>query len=99
MSNKIESAVAPTVPTAPVRAAASARDPRAEGARGPSSADSVALTSEAQSLQALEQTVRASDGVDSAKVAEVRRLLAEGRYQADPQAIAGKLVQFEQVYP
>ncbi len=97
MSSKIDSCVNAPAAASPVRPVSRSRD--GEGAAASSSrqgsGDSVALTSDAQALQALDGRIRADSGVDSAKVAEIRRSLAEGRYVVDPEAIASKLVQFE----
>jgi flagellar biosynthesis anti-sigma factor FlgM len=57
--------------------------------------DSVELTGEARVMQELEQRVQSESGVDEAKVAEMRRILAQGLYTADPALIAGRLMQLE----
>ena len=57
--------------------------------------DSVELTGEARGMQELEQRVQSESGVDEAKVAEMRRILSQGLYTADPAAIAGRLMQLE----
>ena len=57
--------------------------------------DSVELTGEARVMQELEHRVQGESGVDEAKVAEMRRILAQGLYNADPAAIAGRLMQLE----
>ena len=46
-------------------------------------------------MQELEQRVQSESGVDEAKVAEMRRILSQGLYTADPAAIAGRLMQLE----
>lgn len=97
MSNKIDcTPVAPTAPAAPVRPVARSRtDVGAPAAETGRSSDSVALTGEARTLQKLEKSVQDSSGIDESKVAEMRRILAQGLYSADPQAIAGRLMQLE----
>lgn len=57
--------------------------------------DSVELTGEARVMHELEQRVQSESGVDEAKVAEMRRILAQGLFTADPSAIAGRLMQLE----
>lgn len=95
MSNKIDSSITAAAASAPVRAVDRSRDQAGSAAGRSGSHDKVVLTGEAQSLQALEGRIRSDSGVDSSKVAEVRKALAEGRYQADPAAIAAKLLQTE----
>ena len=53
------------------------------------------LTGEARVMQELEQRVQGESGIDEAKVAEMRRILAQGLYTADPSTIAGRLMQLE----
>lgn len=99
MSNPIHSSVGATAPTAPVRPAPGARDNRADAATAHSRReDSVVLTGEARTLQQLEQQVRGADGVDAAKVAAIKRELAEGRYEVNAQAIAVRLRQSDEIF-
>lgn len=100
MSTKIDTSVGPAAAPAPVRPVArsgGAGSPAAGAASSPpaKSADSVALTGEARVMQEFEQRVQSDTGVDEAKVAEMRRILAQGLYNADPSAIAGRLMQLE----
>lgn len=96
MSNKIDSHVGPAAPAAPLRPVSRSRDQASSVAAEPTRRDAVvALTGEAQALQKLEQAVQQDSGIDEAKVAETRRLLAQGLYSPDPQAIAGRLMQLE----
>ena len=99
MSTKIESSVAPAAAPAPVRPVVRAGDAAsakvAASTGGSHSTDSVALTSEARTMQELEQRVQGESGIDENKVAEMRRILAQGLYNADPSAIAGRLMQLE----
>ena len=44
-------------------------------------------------LQALEGQLRSGDGVDPAKVAEIRQAIAEGRLQIKPDVIADRLLE------
>lgn len=96
MGNKIEPSVGAPAAAAPVRPVLRSREQAAAVPSSPARAgDSVALTGEAQAMQQLEQRVRDESGVDDAKVAELRRILAQGLYNADPQAIAARLMQLE----
>jgi flagellar biosynthesis anti-sigma factor FlgM len=96
MSHKIDpSAIGAAGAAAPIRAVDRGRSQSTATVAKSESSDRIELTGDAQTLQALEARVRADSGVDSGKVAEVRRQLAEGRYQANPAAIAARLVQSE----
>jgi len=44
-------------------------------------------------LQALEGQLKSGDGVDPAKVAEIRQAIAEGRLQIKPDVIADRLLE------
>lgn len=95
MSKIDPSAIGAANGASPVRAVdRKAGQPHAAAARSGSS-DRVEITGDAQTLHALEARVQADSGVDSSRVAEVRRALAEGRYSANPAAIAARLVQSE----
>ena len=102
-SPKIDSAspapVGATAASTPVRPAAKvARDGAATVSVGHAAKlgqDSVELTGEARVMHELEQRVQGESGVDEAKVAELRRILAQGLYTTDPAAIAGRLMQLE----
>lgn len=96
MSNKIDSPVGPAPGPAAVRPVARSREQAAQTRTETAGRqDSVAVTGEARVLQQLEQGVQNSSGVDDTKVAEMRRILAQGLYTANPQAIAGRLMQLE----
>ena len=60
-----------------------------------SGGDTVQLTSGAQLLSRLEQTLANSPSVDAAKVAEVKAAIAEGNYEIDSGAIADAMIRFE----
>lgn len=55
-------------------------------------ADSVELTSTSLRMQALEGSLGSQPVVDSARVAEIRQAIADGRFKINPDAIADKLV-------
>lgn len=98
MSTKIDSstAVGPAAAPAPVRPVTrSPGESRPAAAPAGQSGDSLALTGEARVLLQLEKRVQQDSGVDESKVSEMRRILAQGIYSADPQAIAGRLMQLE----
>lgn len=46
-------------------------------------------------LQNILQAASTVSGIDPAKVAELQKAIASGAYQADPQAIAGKFLELE----
>lgn len=95
MSTKID-AFTGTAPALAVGAVGRPRDAAASAAQHPvREPDTLALTGEARLMQQLERQVRADSGVDERKVAEIRRLLEQDRYQADPQVIARRLLQAE----
>ncbi len=61
----------------------------------PSTADSVSLSAEAQSLGKVESAIAASPEIDSAKVDSVRSAIQSGQYQIDAEAIAEAIVSQE----
>jgi len=63
----------------------------AAGARG----DSVNLTSGAQLLSRLEESLASAPAVDSAKVAEVKSAIASGNYEIDTTSLADAILRFE----
>ncbi|WP_281783080.1 flagellar biosynthesis anti-sigma factor FlgM [Sinimarinibacterium flocculans] len=96
MSNKIESygpqAPAALRPRAPAQAAGSATSGPVGAVVPP---DSVKLTDDAVMLAELREQLASAPAMDSRRVAETRLALAEGRYDADAQRIADKLLRFE----
>lgn len=46
-------------------------------------------------LQSITQAASAVPGIDQSKVAELKQALASGTYQANPQALAQKMVELE----
>lgn len=76
-------------PAAGARKEADARSPHTPGT------DQVTLTPEARQLRTLEAQVAELPVVDTRRVEAVRSALAEGRYEIDPQRIAGKFLQLE----
>lgn len=61
-----------------------------------SAADSVRLTGEAESLQALERELGSVPaGIDLARVNALRNSIADGSYQVDPQRIATRMLELD----
>jgi negative regulator of flagellin synthesis FlgM len=67
--------------------------PPAGDAKG--SSDQVRLSPEARRLQSLQETAQTAPEVDTAKVEQVRREIAEGRYHVDPQKLASNMMALE----
>jgi negative regulator of flagellin synthesis FlgM len=59
------------------------------------SADLVDVAQTEALLQSIVQAANAVPGVDQAKVNELKQAIASGSYQANPQALAQKLVELE----
>ena len=57
--------------------------------------DSVSLTPQAQQFNKLQQKASNSTGVDSNKVDEIKKAIAEGKYEVNIQRLAEKLASFE----
>lgn len=58
-------------------------------------ADQVTLTSNARTLQKVEDRIAKAPTVDTAKVAQVKQAVSDGSYQVDSGRVADKLLQFE----
>ncbi len=64
----------------------------------PTSAPSADVVDVAQTealLQSITQAANSVPGIDQAKVAELKQAIASGTYQANPQALAQKIVELE----
>ncbi|MES2626053.1 MAG: flagellar biosynthesis anti-sigma factor FlgM [Pseudomonadota bacterium] len=57
--------------------------------------DKVSVTSEASRLKQIEEQLSNVPEVNSAKVSEIRKAIADGTFKIDPQVIAAKLIAFE----
>lgn len=57
--------------------------------------DSVSLTPQAQQLNKLQHKANNATGVDQDKVNDIKKALAEGKYEVNPQRLAQKLANFE----
>ena len=96
MSSKIDSSVGPAAAAAALRPVSRSREQVGSPAQlAGKPGESLELTGEARLMQQLEQRVQSETGIDENKVAEMRRVLASGQYSANPEAIAGRLMQFE----
>jgi negative regulator of flagellin synthesis FlgM len=78
----------PAVPSAP-----EAKTPAPDAApAGKSASDQVVLSQEAQTLGRLQAKINSSPDVDLEKVAEIRRAIAEGRFEINPERIAENML-------
>ena len=57
--------------------------------------DRVSVTDTASRLQKIEEQLSAMPDINHAKVAEIKKAIADGTFTMDPKAIADKLVDFE----
>ena len=62
------------------------------------SADSVNLSSQAQSLKVVEEKIQKLPSVNEKKVAEIKAALASGQYRVDDLVIAEKLLGFDELF-
>ncbi|WP_101927713.1 MULTISPECIES: flagellar biosynthesis anti-sigma factor FlgM [Luteimonas] len=98
MTQKIDGFQAPAVrgtsPLSPAQTprAGEARDKPVEAA---AAGDSLRLTGEAASLQALQRDMSTGPAVDEARVQAVRDALAAGTYRIDPGAIAAGMLDLD----
>lgn len=97
MSSKIDGFDARPAPVGAGQPVRRGRDATAGGAGQSPEREGVQITESARRLAALEQAVREMPEVDEARVAEVRRALAEGRHEVRPERIAERLLRLEQL--
>ena len=57
--------------------------------------DSVSLTPQAQQLKSLQQKAGNASGVDQNKVNDIKKAIAEGKYEVNVQRLAEKMAAFE----
>jgi len=85
--------------TAHLRSVALSSKPSA-GAEGPTrpveAADSLRLTGEATSLQALQRDLSTAPAIDAGRVQAVRESLENGTYKINPDAIASRMLDLDQ---
>lgn len=97
MSQKIEG----TPPAGQLRQAtlgsqvSRAGDLRDKAVEAPAAGDSLRLTGEAASLQAMRQELASRPAVDEGRVQAVREALASGSYRIDPEAIASAMLDLD----
>jgi len=65
----------------------------AASAPGSGAGDRVQLSPLSSQLQAIESSMANTPVVDSARVAEIRQAIAEGRFKVNPDAVADQLLQ------
>lgn len=65
----------------------------AAGAAGSGRGDSVQLSPLSSQMQAMESSMADAPAVDGARVAEIRRAIAEGRFKVNPDVVADHLLQ------
>lgn len=81
----------PATPTAPdTKTQAPSPAPATPGA-----SDQVVLSQEAQNLGRLQAKINSTPDVDMDKVAEIRRAIAEGRFEFNPERIAENMLNQE----
>lgn len=97
MSQKIEgSTPLPAVhSTGQVGRAAAAGADRSGPVESVQAGDSLRLTGEATSLQALQRELSAAPAVDSARVEQVKQALESGTYRIDPAKIAERMLEMD----
>ena len=65
----------------------------AASAPGSGGGDRVQLSPLSSQLQAIESSMADTPMIDSARVAEIRQAIAEGRFKVNPDAVADRLLQ------
>ncbi len=81
--------------------AAAASKPEASSAdsatkANPQATQQVQLSQQAQTIKQLETSIQQSEGVDAAKVDQIKQQIAAGNYESDSAAIADKLLSHDQ---
>ncbi|MCH1909384.1 flagellar biosynthesis anti-sigma factor FlgM [Stenotrophomonas sp. Y6] len=95
MSQKIDGGITASAPLRPVATPAKATPAGSGEARPVEAADSVRLTGEATSLQAMQRELSAAPAIDSARVQAVREALENGSYRINPNAIAQRMLELD----
>ena len=65
---------------------------------GKSSSDKVELSSEAKSMQSIEDQVRQLPDVDQEKVDRIKSAIADGSYSVNSQSIANKMLDLDGMF-
>lgn len=89
---KIDSSIK-SVSTGAVSGGGSRPGKGATSAPGSGGGDRVQLSPLSSQLQAIESSMADTPVVDSARVAEIRQAIAEGRFKVNPDAVADHLLQ------
>ena len=63
-----------------------------------SAAGEVSLSSAAQSMSKLESAINSSPDVNSSKVEEIKRAIAEGSYSINPESIAERMLDQDELF-
>jgi negative regulator of flagellin synthesis FlgM len=63
-----------------------------------SDGDSVLLSQEAQALKRLEAHINSSPDIDGARVAAIKRAIAEGKFEINVERIAEKMLQQDSLF-
>ncbi|WP_299978269.1 flagellar biosynthesis anti-sigma factor FlgM [uncultured Pseudoteredinibacter sp.] len=69
-----------------------------DGATAANMGDKVMLSSEAKSFGKLSAAVAQAPEVDSEKVANIKKAIAEGKFEVNPERIAAKMLQQEDLF-
>ncbi|RZM80117.1 flagellar biosynthesis anti-sigma factor FlgM [Pseudoalteromonas rubra] len=64
-------------------------------AQAKAAADSVSLTPQAQQLKGLQEKAQQAPSFDNKKVDELKKAIAEGKYQVDSEKLAKNIAAFE----
>ncbi len=99
MSQKIEGAPPPppVQGTSQLGRVAPAGGDRSEPVESVQAGDSLRLTGEATSLQALQRELSTAPAVDATRVAEIRQALESGTYKVDPERIAERMLDMDRL--
>jgi negative regulator of flagellin synthesis FlgM len=89
---KIDSSIK-SVSTGAVSGSGSKPSKEAASAPGSGGGDRVELSPLSSQLQAIESSMADTPVVDSARVAEIRQAIAEGRFKVNPEQVADHLLQ------
>jgi len=81
-----------SVSNGPVSNGGSRAGKGAAGAPGSGAGDRVQLSPLSSQLQAIEISMANSPVVDSARVAQIRQAIAEGRFKVNPEVVADHLI-------
>lgn len=73
--------------------------PQQQESGRPATGDTVSLTDTAARLQQLEKRMVELPVVDSQRVEQLKKAIADGNYQVDPARVAEKLLAFETALP